>query len=249
MQWLEANGARFRYDHRRRSAGTIVFLHEMGGTLESYDALVEKIGGRWSMLRYDQRGAGFSSRFSGPLSVDGPAGDLEALLDALSIDKPVAVVGAAVGAAVAIRFATRCPARTSALVLLAPSTCLLPERRTATLEKIARLEREALLADGGGEPTSFDAGPPPRDAASYAATWRMLAELDLEADLASIACPTLVVAGLNDVDRPSAHVAEVAGKIPGARLATLGAGHVMAVDAPDLVAATLTAFLDGAGFK
>lgn len=247
-QWVDVNGARLRYDHRRGTAGTIVLLHHMGGALESYDALLPGLGGHWSTLRYDQRGAGLSDKISGSLSIDTAAADLEALLDALSIDDPVVLVGTAVGAAVAIRFATRYPARTKALALLAPSTGLIAERRAVTLERIAQLEARALAAqhdDLGSSGNGSQVG----DLASQAATWRMLIGLDLRADLAAIGCPTLVVAGTRDVDRPPGHVSEVAGKIAAARLLVLDTGHIMAVETPDLVATALVTFLDEIGFR
>ncbi|WP_448956309.1 alpha/beta fold hydrolase [Labrys neptuniae] len=245
--WIEANGARLHYEYDRRDAGTIVLVHEMGGSQDSYAALAGLLGTRWSVLRYDQRGAGLSDRIAGPLAIDTPALDLAALLEKLAITGPVAVVGAAVGAAVAIRFAVRWPESVKALALLAPSTGLIPARREATLPKIERLEREAQSGTG----TSANPGErlPAGDPGSRAATWRMLIGLDLQADLASLSCPVLVAAGMRDEDRPPAHVAEVAGKIAGARLITLDAGHVMAKEQPDEVADLLAAFLDEAGFR
>lgn len=253
MRWIEVNGARFRYEHHRRDAPTIVLLHEMGGSFESYDGVMARLGKRWSVLRYDQRGAGLSDRVAGPLSVDTPAADLKALLDGLAIAGPVAVVGTAVGAAVAIRFVSHYPQKVSALALLAPSTGLIPERYTATMEKIEKLERHGGQAAPAAAASIFpdrdEASRRRPDPASYAATWRMLVDLDLEADFARIACPTLVAAGVKDADRPPDHVAQVAGKIPGARFMILDTGHVMAIDTPDLVATTLTAFLDDVGFQ
>lgn len=249
MRWIEANGARFRYEHHRRGAPTVVLLHEMGGALESYDDLLARLGARWSILRYDQRGAGLSDRITGPLSVDMPAADLKALLDGLNIDGPVAVVGAAVGAAVAIRFASRYPQKVNALALLAPSTGLIAGRSAATMEKIKKLERSGAQTVASISPDQDEASCRRPDPASYAATWRMLFELDLKVDFTRIACPTLVVAGLQDTDRPPDHVAQVASLIPGARFMILDTGHVMAIDTPDLVATTLTAFLDDVGFQ
>lgn len=244
VQWIEANGALFRYEYRRRDAGALVLVHEMGGRLESFDGLMEGLGERWSILRYDQRGAGQSDRIAGSLSIDTPATDLAGLLEALEIAGPVVVVGAAVGASVAIRFAAKWPARVAALVLLAPSTGLIPGNYAATIEKIEALEKHARE----GTPALAGNGVRLADPASSAATWRMLVGLDLAEDLASLSCPTLVAAGSRDTFRPPAHVAEVAARIPGAQSLVLDTGHVMAIDTPDLVVATIARFLDGAGF-
>jgi pimeloyl-ACP methyl ester carboxylesterase len=77
------------------------------------------------------------------------------------------------------------------------------------------------------------------DPASYAAVYRMLAGLDMGADLASIACPTLVLAGRYDGLRPPALVESVARAIPGARFAVLDTGHFMAWQTPQAVAEAL----------
>lgn len=245
LQWIEANGARFRYEYRRREAGTLVLLHEMGGRLESFDGLMEGLGERWSILRYDQRGAGQSDRIAGSLNIDTPAADLSGLLDALEITDPVVVVGAALGSSVAIRFAAKWPVRVAALVLLSPSTGLIPGNYAATIEKIELLEKSARE----GIPALASNGARLPDPASSAATWRMLIGLDLAADLARLACPSLVAAGSRDTFRPPAHVAEVAARIPGAQSLVLDTGHVMAIETPDLVAATIASFLDSAGFS
>jgi 3-oxoadipate enol-lactonase len=237
--WIEVNGARLRYRFDRGGGGTLVLLHEMGGTLESWDGVVAALGRGWSVLRYDQRGAGLSDAVAGRLTVDTAAGDLAALLGALAPEGPVAVAGAAVGAAVAIRFAVRHPERVGALALLAPATGIAPEQRAATLERIEK--REA-----GEAPVSRVAGLR-LDPGSYGATWRMLLDLDLGADFGAIACPTLVLAGAADLNRPPGHVAGIAGRIPGARFRILPTGHVMAIDTPGPVAAALAAFLAESG--
>lgn len=202
------------------------------------------LGEHWSILRYDQRGAGQSDRIAGALSIDTPVTDLASLLDALEITDPVIVVGAALGSSVAIRFAAKWPARVAALVLLAPSTGLIPGNYAATIEKIEMLEKSARE----GTPALASNGVALADPASAAATWRMLVGLDLAADLAGLSCPTLVTAGSKDTFRPPAHVAEVAARIAGAQSLVLETGHVMAIDTPDLVTATILRFLDGAGY-
>jgi 3-oxoadipate enol-lactonase len=244
MQWIEANGARLRCEYSQGAAGTLVLVHEMGGRLESFDGLVAVLGERWGVLRYDQRGAGQSDRIAGSLSIDTPAADLAGILDALEIPGPVVVVGAALGASVAIRFAAKWPARVTALVLLAPSTGLIAGNEAATIEKIELLEKSARE----GTPALAGNGTPLPDPASSAATWRMLIGLDLAVDLASLSCPVLVAAGSRDTFRPPVHVAEVASRIPGAQSLVLDTGHVMAIETPDLVAATITRFLADAEF-
>jgi len=72
---------------------------------------------------------------------------------------------------------------------------------------------------------------------------RMLAGMDLDADLALVACPVLVLAGDTDQTRPAALVRAVAARIPGAHFAEVASGHVMPMLTPGLVACRLEAFL------
>lgn len=251
-RWIEANGIQLRYELQSRPPGTVVLLHEMGGMLESWDSVVPRLAPHIGVLRYDQRGAGLSEKPLGPYTIDQAADDLAALLSALAIAEPVAVVGAAVGAAVAAAFAARHPHATAALALLAPATVMDEAKRSVTEKRIEAIERlgvrQAFAADAAPPRSRYEELRLAADPAGLAATWRMLAGLDLDADLAAIRCPTLVVAGRHDAARPRDHVAGVADKIDGAEFLVLETGHVMALDTPGLVAATLLDFLGRAGF-
>lgn len=252
-RWIEANGVQLRYELKAGPPATIVLLHEMGGMLESWDAVVPLLTPFASVLRYDQRGAGLSEKPPGPYTIAQAANDLASLLAALAITEPVAVVGAAVGAAVAAAFAARHPQAIAALALLAPATMLDEAKRARTEQRIAAIERLGIrqaFADEAARPRSrYEELRLAADPAALAATWRMLAGLDLDADLAAIRCPTLVVAGRQDAARPPEHVACVAAKITGAEFLVLETGHVMAIDTPELIAATLQNFLARTGLS
>lgn len=262
IEWIEANGASLRCELRGQGGSTLVLVHEMGGTLESWDAVLPRLASGRRVLRYDTRGAGASSKIRGIAEIDQMADDLAALLDALDIPAPVALAGCAVGGAIAVRFAARFPARVAALIAMAPALGVAPERRQATLER-ARLAEEQGM--GPGADAVFDATwPPPlrRDMASfrsYRAKWlandphsfaainRMLAGLDMAADLAAIACPTLLLAGEFDQLRPPALIEPLAQQIKDARFVALPTGHFMAVQTPAPVAARIDDFLIGCG--
>ena len=256
-RWIDANGVQLRYEHTPGPnalfhPATIVLVHEMGGTLESWDRLVEPLSEMAGVLRYDQRGAGLSEKVPGALSIDDLADDLAALLASLSLHGPVAVVGAAVGAAVAANFAARHKTAIQALVLLAPATVLEPDRRLTAMRRIDAIERlgvRAAFADVElPERSPYDTIRLSSDPQALAATWRMLAGLDMGRILAAISCPTLVAAGRRDGARPPDHVADVARKIPGSSFVELDTGHIMAIETPDLVAQTIVAFLGRNGF-
>lgn len=258
MHWIESNGAALRYDLTGEGPRTIVLVHEMGGTLESWSDVVPMLAGAYRTLRYDTRGAGLSEKVRGTLTIDTMVDDVAGLLDVLNIGGKVAIAGMAVGGAIAIGFAARHPARTAALIAMGPATGVPAERRAATLALADGLERDGVRP--GMQPT-LDATYPRQlrgdraryetvraqrlgnDPSSYAAVYRMLANLDMSSDFASIACPTLILAGRLDGLRPPAVVEPVARAISGARFQVLESAHFMAWQTPMLVAETMTAFL------
>lgn len=263
MPFADVNGAALRYELSGAGPGAIVLVHEMGGTLESWDDVVPLLvaSGR-TVVRFDTRGAGLSEKIRGTASIDAMADDVAALLDTIGITGKIAIAGIAVGGAIAIRFAARHAARAAALVPMGPATGLPPERRAAMLASADATEREGMrgTVEAGmastypvalrGDRTRFERVRAQRignDPGSYAAIMRMLAGLDMKADLAAIRCPTLVLAGTMDGLRPPAVSEPVAKAIAGARFKALETAHFMASQTPELVAGELRAFLDEAG--
>jgi 3-oxoadipate enol-lactonase len=262
MDFVEVNGTALRYDLTGDFGGAgcsaLVLIHEMGGTLESFDAVVPPLAGAGRVLRYDTRGAGLSQKVRGPLSIDTMVDDLVALLDALGIAGKVGLAGVAVGGAIALHAAVRCPERVAALVVSSPATGIDPDRRPAVLARVERIEREgmqaavdahdasypAALRGDAGRFASFRARWLGNDPASYAAIYRMLVATDLQPELRKITCPALVLACALDGTRPPASVEPVARAIPGARYTVLETGHYAAVQTPELYAKAIADFLD-----
>ncbi|QQS12341.1 MAG: alpha/beta fold hydrolase [Rhodospirillales bacterium] len=262
MEYREVNGAALRYEVTGSGPRAVVLVHEMGATLESWDEVAPALARDRRVLRFDTRGAGLSEKIRGAADIDVVADDIAALLDAVGIVGKVALAGGAVGAAICLRFALRHPGRISAVVAMAPAIGLTPERRAATIERAAAIETHGMrpLAANG-----LDASWPPvmrgdvarfeafrarwlgNDPASLAAIFRMLVALDMERDLARLACPVLVLAGRYDQVRPPAVVEPVARAIPGARYDILDTAHFMPAQAPALVAAAIRGFLESVG--
>ena len=99
MDFMEINGTALRYDLSGSGPSTLVLIHEMGGTLESWDLARPLFAAKRSVLRYDTRGAGLSQKVRGALTIDTMADDLVSLMDALGIAGKVALAGVAVGGA------------------------------------------------------------------------------------------------------------------------------------------------------
>ena len=263
MQWIDVNGVSLRYELAGTGAKNIVLVHEMGGSLETWDDMFPALAERWRVLRYDTREAGFSEK-TGRVPVIGTmVDDIAALLDALEISAPVAIVGCAVGAAIAMHFAARHPQRSAALMAMSPATGVAPELRTATLARADKAEREGMrsIAEAlldlaypavlRGDHERYRVararllGVHP---ASFAVIYRMLAGLDLTADFAKIRCPTLIVAGAHDGLRPPEHVQTVARQIPESQFEVIESGHYIPVQMPEKAVELLTGLLNRATF-
>jgi 3-oxoadipate enol-lactonase len=70
MPYLEVNGAALRYELSGGGSSTMVLLHEMGGSLESWDLVAPRLAAERRVLRYDARGAGMSEKVRGRRGLD-----------------------------------------------------------------------------------------------------------------------------------------------------------------------------------
>ena len=262
MDFIELGGVGLRYELSGKGDRTLVLVHEMGGTLESWDDIAPRFAGSRRVLRYDTRGAGLSQKVRGELGIDTMADDIAALLDALGIAGQVALAGIAVGGAIALHFAARYPERTSAVAVGSPATAVAPDRRAAALERVARIEAagmafavEDAMLNGYAPELRGDVRRFERyrarwlgnDPLSYATIWRMLAGLDMQGELATLRCPVLVIGGEFDRVRPPPLAESLAKAIPGARYIELRTGHYMAVQTPELIYDCVDEFLRTAG--
>ena len=262
MDFIELNGVALRYELSGKGDRTLVLVHEMAGSLESFDDVVPRFAESRRVLRYDTRGAGMSQKVRGELGVDTMADDIAAMLDALGITNKVALAGIALGGAIALHFAARYPERTSAVVVSSPATGVAPERRPAALERLLKIEAAGMafavvdsMQNGYAPELRGDIARFERyrarwlgnDPASYAAIWRMLAGLDMQDELTKLRCPVLVIGGSFDRVRPPALAEATANSIPGARYIEIPSGHYMAVQTPDLFSDCIDDFLKTIG--
>src|SRR5690349_3820308 len=77
---------------------------------------LDRLGESHTVVRYDERGSGLSGAGVAELSVETWVGDLEAVLDAVGLER-FALLGVSQGAAIAVAYAARHPARVSELIL------------------------------------------------------------------------------------------------------------------------------------
>ncbi|MEQ6332694.1 alpha/beta hydrolase [Sphingobium sp. MK2] len=262
MPWAEVNGSCLRYRVDGDGGPVVLLVHEAGGCIESFDEVAADLATGFRVVRYDQRGFGHSepsNNFTLATAVD----DLAALVDHLALPCPIHVAGCALGGDIAAVFCRQQHERVASLVITSPRSEPMDEGRKAQLaamgERIAsmglRAIRDSYLV--GLYPECLRALDPARfeqyrarwtcnDAAAYGHLISMLNEIDPRSIYPSIACETLVLAGTFDTSRPVAMACAVADMIPQGQFEALESGHFMAVQTPELFAASVRRFVNAA---
>jgi 3-oxoadipate enol-lactonase len=257
VPFIDANGVSLHYDLAGARGPSVVLMHELGGTLNSWDAVAPLLAARHRVLRYDQRGAGLSEKVRTEFSNDMLVTDFEALAAQLQFPPPYSFVTVAAAATQSLRFLEKHPDQVSALVLCNPAPGVDPSRAAALDERAAFAAREGMRAS---LPTTLAISYPPHlgERAAYEAYlgrylandpvcfgfgFRALARTNMLHMLPQIRCPVMVVAGRHDTVRPHAGTAELAKKIPGARFELIEAGHFMPTQGPQPLLALLEDFL------
>lgn len=258
ITFSQGNGVALRSALRTGGPTTIGLIHELGGSLNSFDDLASHLCPPLSVIRADQRGMGLSEKVPGPYSVDALADDFAGILDHHGIVEPILVLGAAVGASVACAFALSYPQRIKALVLAAPALFIPVDRREAGHDMANRLEANGMreIADvviGRSFPEALWESEDKKeetiarwlgaDHRGYAATHRMLLDLDMTERLPDIAVPVLVLAGQQDPHAPPDFLDRVTAPLPQRTLRAIDAGHFMCAQSPRLVAAEIDNFV------
>jgi 3-oxoadipate enol-lactonase len=235
-------------------APPLVLGNSLGTDLHMWDALVQQLGDRFRIVRFDHRGQGASDVPEGPYDIADLGEDVVALLDELEIDA-AAFCGVSIGGMVGLWLGAHAPERVTRLIVCCSSAYPAPKETWA--------ERAATVREAGGTAPIVDAVvarwvTPPFAAAhpevvtelkdmlraspadGYAACCGVLEHLDLRPDLERVRAPTLVVAGAGDHALPPEHSEQIAHGIPGARYELLDPGaHIPMVERPEAVAALI----------
>lgn len=99
----------------------IVLIHGVSGPMVAWDHSVDFLANQnFRILRYDLFGRGFSERVPGPYNLDLFIQQLEELLEAKNIYRPV-LIGSSFGCVIAAEFAKRYPHRAKGLILIGPA--------------------------------------------------------------------------------------------------------------------------------
>jgi pyruvate dehydrogenase E2 component (dihydrolipoamide acetyltransferase) len=237
------------------SGDTVVLIPGFGSDVSMYSLLVPTLAERHRVVAVNPRGVGLSDAPDEPVyEVVTVAREVLA-----AADGPVHLVGASLGAAVALEAALHAPERVRSLTLVTPfleadarllavldAWCVVaaeasPSALAAMLlpwlfsvETVGDTGRRERILRGLAE---MAARVPAASLRRYAAGLRAWSGRR-RADVARVATPTLVLAGADDLLTPDAR--DVADAIAGARfLAIGGAGHALALEAPDGILAAV----------
>ena len=234
----------------------VVLLHAWLDSRRCFDQVMALLPERIHAFAFDQRGHGDASKPAEGYGLHDFSGDVGAFMDVVGLDAAV-LAGASSGGYVAQRFAVDNPDRTLGLALLgSPRSLRGPRPQFA--EVVATLE-DPIDAAFVRELNEGMVGHGVRDAVLGticeenlkvpAHVWRAAFEGLLAAepplDSGPVSAPTLIVWGARDSLLPRAGQEAMAAQIPGARLMIYAeVGHLPVIEAPERVAADLSALCD-----
>jgi 3-oxoadipate enol-lactonase len=235
--------------------GRVLMLgNSLGTSLAMWDPVVELLGDRVQLLRFDHRGQGDSPVPDGPYEIADLGQDVLALLDALGIES-VAYAGVSIGGMVGMWLAAHAPERITKLAAFCSSAHPgNPDAWRSRAQSVRSADSIAPVAETVVgrwlTPAFAEAHPDIRTGllamlnaspvAGYAALCDMLAELDLRPDLARIRTPTLVVAGTGDEALPPSHSEVIHAGIVGSEYELISpSAHIPMAERPERVAVLL----------
>jgi pimeloyl-ACP methyl ester carboxylesterase len=231
------NGVNIYYEKHGKGQ-PLALLMGLGGNIAMWDTeLIEALGKRFEVLIFDNRGTGRSDKPDTEYTIEMFADDSASLLDALGIESAF-ILGASMGGMTAQEFALRHPRKCRKLILCCtlaggentvPPTAealailisvkdLSPEEGTRAMRPAAFTKKfiethwdwlEEKLKKETDYPT------PP-----YAFERHLMAAMTFDAydRLPRISCPTLVMAGTEDILVPAKNSEILAERIPDSKL-------------------------------
>jgi 3-oxoadipate enol-lactonase len=237
-----------------------VLIHGLGGTSAAiWRHLAGELEPEFTVVTYDLRGTGGSGRPAGPYSLDDFVSDLRTLVDEVGLVR-AALVGHSFGGSIALAYAAQYPEEVAALVV-AGGPVLLPEQgrqgmrdRAKTVEASGMGQVAETVATNGTAPSFRENHPDEfrlyvdvltaNDPATYAATCRVVADLDLRGALGRVAAPVLLIAGDRDGVTPPAAQEETAAALADAfRVEVPDCGHILPWEKPDVLRDEVVRFL------
>ena len=240
MSTIDNNGARLYYElEGRDDAPLLVLSNSLGTTLDMWAPQMPALLQHFRVLRHDARGHGRSDVTPGPYTVAQLGADVVALMDHLGIGR-AHFCGLSMGGMIGMWLGTHHAQRLDRLVLC--NTAAKIGTPDTWNPRIAKVDAEGMASivdivlerwfTAGFRQRAPEQVAIVRDMllntapAGYSANCAAVRDMDQRADIASIAVPTLVIAGTHDGSTPAADGRTVANAVPGARYVELDAAHL-----------------------
>ncbi len=252
--YIQVNNTRIKiYDSKTDSKYTLIFLHGVPGQISNWKYQIAYFKNKYRVIAFDLRGYGDSDK---PLmiSLDDHLGDLEKIIDELSIEKSKAfLIGHSYGCIVALEYAMR--NNIGGLVLIGP----VAEFKADFMDKIIwhlppfiwkklfftmnpltiRLYRKMFFSpitdnqvfnDFIKDNKDYIEGLPPH---VYRYT-KYLVGYRVGEEHSRINTPTLIIVGEDDKVTPPEHANKIYSLIKNSKLKIIpGAGHLILYEKPD----------------
>lgn len=238
----------------------LVLVHGLGGNLQSWYVIAERLAHRFRVYRYDLRGHGESHNPDGPWCLDDFVEDLHRLLQTIGI-QTTHLAGFSLGGLIVQGLALRYPALVNQLAIISAVAGRTQEERERVAIRVQNLEQGDLYAnielamDRWFTP-QFRSQHPERvaqriatlkrnDPEGYLNAYRVFNLSDLADDLHQIEAETLIMTGEDDPGSNSRMARLMHHRIRNSRLEILpGLRHSLLVEAPELVSDKLDAFFN-----
>ena len=243
-----------------KGGAPIVFLHALGLDLTWWGHQIEAFGRDHDVIALDLPGHGLSGGLDDDPTFELMAQSVAGVLAEIDAGA-VHLVGLSVGGMIAQALTISRPEWVRSLSLVATS-CTFPDLTRQAVRERARVSRAggmAAIAPLSAErwfPLAFRTQRPDvidraikamlqQDPEFHASLWAMVATLDLEQNLKAVTCPTMVVAGGEDISAPASAGQRIVDRITGSTLHVVeGCGHFPPLEAPEAFNELLRRFIE-----
>ncbi|HEY4022818.1 MAG TPA: alpha/beta hydrolase [Pseudonocardiaceae bacterium] len=215
MPVATANGIELYYELAGQGAA-VVLIGGLGTDSTFLRPVTRNLAERFSVLSFDNRGAGRSDKPDIPYSIEMMATDAIELMDAVGVER-AHVVGISMGASVALAMALGYGERVTSLVLVSASAKKSMDMTISKPFRLIRLLGRALPPIAEGKYPQPDYAFERQRAASRT--------YDCSVRLGEIAAPTLIMHGRKDRTVPLELAEQLQAGIPRSTLMTFAGGH------------------------